>query len=66
MLIQSELKIEEKETATPTCPSCGDVRAISRSLTGQTVYLQCGSCQHTWSIAERRRATRAEDYRKRF
>jgi hypothetical protein len=66
MLIQSELKTEERETDSPQCPSCGDTRAVSQSLTNHSVYLRCDSCRHTWTMAERRRSTRSEDYRKRF
>jgi tRNA(Ile2) C34 agmatinyltransferase TiaS len=67
MLIQTELKVEEvEEAATPRCPSCGDTCAESRSITSHAVYLQCASCRHTWSMSDRRKAMRSEDYRKRF
>jgi transcription elongation factor Elf1 len=49
-----------------SCPKCNAVAARADSLGRSIVYLVCGACGETWTIAERRKTTRADNRTARF
>ena len=49
-----------------SCPKCNAVAANAESLGRTLVYMRCGGCGETWTIPERRKATRENTRRARF
>jgi phage FluMu protein Com len=49
-----------------SCPKCNAVAAKAETLGRTLVYVKCGACGETWTIAERRHATRENKRTARF
>jgi tRNA(Ile2) C34 agmatinyltransferase TiaS len=49
-----------------SCPKCNAVSAKAETLGRTLVYLRCAACGETWTIAERRKATRENNRTARF
>jgi transcription elongation factor Elf1 len=49
-----------------SCPKCNAVAARADTLGRSVVYLVCGACGETWTIAERRKTSRIDNRAARF
>jgi len=49
-----------------SCPKCNAVAAKAETLGRAIVYMRCGGCGETWTIAERRKISRENTRAARF
>jgi hypothetical protein len=49
-----------------SCPKCNAVGARAEKFGRSVVYVRCGACGETWTIAERRKTARQTDRTARF